>query len=531
MPLSRSERAHHHPGRGRGWGRLSSLLPLALLLTACSGHGHATAATIPAVPFPRDDPWLEVSHPITLRQLRGRIVLLDFFTPGCINCVQMLPVLARLEESHPRSFTVIGIDSPKFTDSGTIPALRVFLAAHDVHEPVMLDRGLRLWNAYGIDAWPTFVLLGPRGHPRVAWVGETSYKTLLRAIDALRQEALRDHLLHPQPLLLRPLLEPRGILRWPADVAVGDGVVAIADTGANRVLVTTLRGRLEAIVGSGHPTRADGPPNVAGFDHPEGVAIAQGRIYVADTGNNLIREITLRDFYVRTIAGSGALGYARRARGPALSLPLNAPWGLLVRGDHLWIAMAGSHQIYRLNLRTHILDLWAGNGDEGLRGGPRHTAEFAQPTALASIPEQGLFVACPESSAIQRLIPRRGLVRILVGQGLFTWGDRDGSFRRARFQHPEGITTIGDRLYVADTFNGAIRVVDLTQQRVRTLVRGLDLPEGLSVLGQDRLLVAETGSSRLVTVNISTGRVRPWIVRSAPPRPRPRNERVDRPRR
>lgn len=514
-------------------GRPGLLIPaaLALLLAACGGPGRAAGGpTEPRVPFPPGAPWLEVSHPLTLRDLRGRIVLLDFFTPGCINCVQMLPVLARLEKRHPRSLTVVGIDSPKFTDSGTLPALRVFLAAHGVREPVMLDRGLRLWNAYGVDAWPTFVLLGPRGHPRAAWVGETSFATLDAAVRGYRRRALARHLLHPRPLPLRPLPVPRGIVRWPGDVAVGDGLVAVADTGANRILLVGLHGRLRAVVGSGRPSRRDGPASRAGFNHPEGVAFVGRDLYVADTGNNLIREISLRTLAVRTVAGNGALGYARRARGPARRLALNAPWGLLPAGPYLWIAMAGSHQIDRLDLRTGILDIWAGDGFEGLRGGPRHAARFAQPTALARAPGGRIFVACPESSAIQELLPRRGQVRVVAGRGLFAWGDRDGPLARALFQHPEGIAREGPWLYVADTFNGAIRAIDLRTRRVHTVARGLDLPEGLAVLRPGVLLVAETGASRLVTVTVPGGAVRPWPVRSAPEAPPRHSGRGDRPR-
>jgi len=524
MTHPRSTPSGERPGSRTGR-RIGPAALLVLLLAACGAHGRA-AATLPRVPFPKGDPWLGVRQPLTLGALEGRIVLLDFFTPGCINCVQMLPVLARLEARHPRSFTVVGIDSPKFTDSGTLPALEVFLAAHDVHEPVMLDRGLRLWNAYGVSAWPTFVLLGPRGHPRVAWVGETPYASLEAAVARERARALAAHRLAPRPLPLVPLAEPHGLLRWPGDVAVGDGLVAVADTTANRILLCGPHGRLRAVVGDGVAGRRNGNASVARFNHPEGVAFGRTHLYVADTGNNLVRRITLATLRVRTAAGTGAVGYyTGRAEGPARTIALNAPWGLLRRGDALWIAMAGSHQVFRLDLRTGRIDLWAGNGEEGLRGGPRHDAEFAQPTALAPAPGGGIFVAAPESSSIQELFPRTGRVGTFAGRGLFTWGDRDGPLDRALFQHPEGLASAGHTLYVADTFNGAIRTIDLRTRRVGTLAVGLDLPEGMAWLRPGVLLVAETGASRLVTVNVSNGVVRPWTIRSAPRAPRARSGR------
>ncbi len=506
--------------KGRGGQRIGPAALVVLLLAACGAHGRATTR-LPRVPFPKGDPWLGVARPLGLGALGGRIVLLDFFTPGCINCVQMLPVLARLETAHPRAFTVVGIDSPKFTDSGTLPALKVFLAAHDVREPVMLDRGLRLWNAYGVDAWPTFLLLGPREHPRAAWVGETSYASLAAAVSRLRARALATHRLAPQPLPLVPPAGPQGLLRWPGDVAVGDGLVAVADTTANRILLCGLHGRVQAVIGDGIAGDRNGPANAARFDHPEGVAFGRTRLYVADTGNNLIRTVALNTLRVHTLAGTGSPGYARRATGPAGTIALNAPWGLLrCRGGGLWIAMAGSHQVFRLDLRTGRVDLWAGDGREGLRDGPRHNARFAQPTALAAAPGGGIFVASPESSSIQELFPRTGLVRTVAGQGLFIWGDRNGPLNRALFQHPEGLAVAGHDLYVADTFNGAIRVIDLRTQEVRTLARRLDGPEGLAWLRPDVLLVAETGASRLVTVTTPGGVVRPWPIHCPQPAPR-----------
>jgi thiol-disulfide isomerase/thioredoxin len=516
-PVSNT-RAEPAPSRSGRWGIVPAAL-LLLFLAACGEHGQASTK-VPLVPFPQGDPWLGVRHPLTLDALRGRLVLLDFFTPGCINCVQMLPVLARLEKAHPHTFTVVGIDSPKFTDSGTLPALRVFLMAHHVHEPVMLDRGLRLWNAYGVDAWPTFVLLGPRGRARVAWIGETSYATLARAIDRLRSTALAEHLLHPRPLGLVALSAPKGVLRWPGDVAVGDGLVAVADTAANRILLCGPHGHLRAVVGQGQAGDRDGTAAIARFDHPEGVAFGRAHLYVADTGNNLIRSVSLSTLRVRTLAGNGTLGYyTGGVSGPARSIGLNAPWGLLLRGRTLWIAMAGSHQVFRLDLRTGRIDLWAGTGEEGLRGGPRLDAEFAQPTALAPAPGGGIFVAAPESSSIQELLPSTQRVDVVAGQGLFTWGDRNGPLDRALFQHPEGLASSGGKLFVADTFNGMIRTIDLRTRRVSTLATGLDLPEGMAWLRPGVLLVAETGASRLVTVAVPSGVVRSWPIKPTGPTP------------
>ncbi len=484
----------------------------ALALSAC----QAQPASERALPFPKGEQWFNVSRPITRKLLEGRITLLDFFTPGCINCMHMIPVLAALARHFGQNLAVVSIDSPKFTASANPGDLRSFILDFHVQEPVLDDPRLTLWNGYGVEAWPTFILVNPQGDLVTAFVGETSYRRLDHAVTRILAKARTNGTLAPRPLPLAPLAPQRGLLFAPGKVAVSGRRVAVSDSGDNRILILNRAGRLIEMVGSKHAGFRNGTAGQAEFNDPQGLAFGRDILYVADAGNNAIRTINLKTWRVRTIAGTGHRAYDVNGGGPARRIPLNSPWALEKVGSILWIAMAGEHQIWRLNLETKRIAAWAGTGAEGIGTGPRLTATFAQPSGLAY--HAGLlYDADPESSSIRVLNLASGGVRNLVGQGLFSWGFKNGSFRQARLQHDQGLTYLKGALYVADTFNNAIRKVDLHSGKVSTLATGLDLPSGLAVLNPEKLLIADTGANCILTLNLRTGQIGKWLT----PRIRP----------
>jgi hypothetical protein len=219
---------------------------------------------------------------------------------------------------------------------------------------------------------------------------------------------------------------------------------------------------------------------------------------------------------VETIAGNG-----RKAEGAvqpaadARTATLRSPWDVVFVGDTLWIAMAGSHQLFRLDVRSGALAAGAGSGREGLDDGPLAQATFAQPSGLAT-DGQVLYVADSEASAIRRVDPAAGTVKTLAGEGLFEFGLRDGPLSRARFQHPLGVALASGVLWVADTFNGAVRRVSLADGQVSTVARGLDQPGGLTLAGA-RLIVADTDHHRLVTIDTASGALSPLALAGVTP--------------
>lgn len=286
----------------------------------------------------------------------------------------------------------------------------------------------------------------------------------------------------------------------------------IADSTNHRIVVTDLSGKKIAIAGTGSPGKKDGPFATAQFDDPQGMASNGNTLYVADRKNHCIRELDLKAQTVKTIAGTGEQDRADRSEGgPALEKGLNSPWDLYLDGDRLFIAMAGHHQIWVLNLKEKRVDPFAGTGAERLRDGPHETACFAQPSGLTSDGKY-LYVADPEVSAVRKVpMDGQGRVSTLVGTGLFDFGDEDGIGKEAKLQHAIGVQYDDGKVYVADTYNSKLKVIDLKDQSVTTFIGPkpgekdppFNEPAGLS-LANGKLYVADTNAHRIRVVNLKT---------------------------
>jgi thiol-disulfide isomerase/thioredoxin len=494
-------------------GRLAvRLLSLVFALVGAVAWAHPGSAVAAEPPFPVHAPWLNVERPLTAEDLRGHVVLLDFFTPGCINCIHVLPETAKLEREFGSRLLVIGVNSPKFTASEETGNLVGFIQRYDIQHPIITDTGMVLWTHYGVFAWPTQVLLGPNGGVVGQYVGEGKYAAIRRDLIETLASAREAGTLKDTSLPVQAMAhDPNGLLQ-PGKVAVSAHYVAVSDTGHNRVVLLDHFGKVLKVVGDGVRGSRDGAPGQAEFDGPQGLAFDGDLLYVADTGNALIRAITLPSGEVKTVAGNGEQGYGVEGRHPARKVGLSSPWGLQLVGRQLYIAMAGVHQIWRLDLDEGRVGPFAGSGAEGIADGPLGEASFAQSSALA-YHDGGLYVADPEASAVRRINLKTDEVKTLIGKGLFVFGLRNGEAADALLQHDQGLASLDHRLYIADTFNNAVRTLDLGTNQVSTLATGLSQPGGLAVLDKGTLLVADTNADRVVTIGVGTGRVRLWPVK------------------
>uniref|UniRef100_A0A672JFR6 NHL repeat-containing protein 2 n=1 Tax=Salarias fasciatus TaxID=181472 RepID=A0A672JFR6_SALFA len=528
--------------------------------------------------------WLNTEGPLSLhKELAGKVVLLDFFTYCCINCMHILPHLHQLEKTHSvqDGLVIIGVHSAKFPNEKVLDNIGSAVLRYDICHPVVNDGEARLWHELEVSCWPTLVLLGPRGNLLFSLVGEGHRDRLaLFAAAALRhygaRGALRPHAVGVR--LYRDSLPP-SVLSFPGKVAVdggggGGGRLAIADTGHHRVLITSLAGHLLHAVGGPESGRQDGDLSEASFNCPQGVAIRGDSVYVADTENHLIRKIDLLQGKVSTLAGVGTQGTDREGGAPGPQQPISSPWDVAlgtaggVEDNVLWIAMAGTHQIWALFLADGKLPRgsdskagtcvrWAGSGNEENRNNSYpHKAGFAQPSGLAAAPEEPwscLFVADSESSSVRTLALKDGAVRLLVGGerdplNLFAFGDVDGKGVDAKLQHPLGVAWAPEQslLYVADSYNHKIKVVDPKTKLCSTLAGTGEAgdalgpefskacfsePGGICVSGGGRLLyVADTNNHQvkvldLVSKTVSpvgrgTDSAKPSPPTKAPPLPR-----------
>jgi DNA-binding beta-propeller fold protein YncE len=258
-----------------------------------------------------------------------------------------------------------------------------------------------------------------------------------------------------------------------------------------------------AVIGNGAAGLENGTYEEATFREPQGLALKGNLLYVADTKNNAIRLVDLVERTVLTAAGTGELEYYFYQEKLNEPVKPNSPWDLAVAGDKIYIASAGNHQLLCMDLRTETIERFAGNGREALVNGPVREASFNQPSGLA-LAGNFLYVADAEASAIRAVNLQAGTVHTLVGHGLFDFGDLDGAANVAKLQHAVGLTVVAASLYIADTYNGKVKVLDLEKKRVRTVIGGLDEPNDVKFIG-GFLWVTDTNHHQLLKVNLETG--------------------------
>ena len=474
--------------------------------------------------------WLNVPGPLSLRALRGKVVLLDFWTYGCINCMHVLPDLRRLERKYRDELVVIGVHSAKFANERKSENIRHILQRYDIDHPVANDAEFAIWRAYGARAWPTMVLIDPEGYVVATASGEGKGDAFDQAIAAVIQVFDEQGLIDRRPL--PPWAEQNRLktstLAFPGKVLADEANrrLFIADSNHHRVLVADLDGRVLDVIGGGgrggdlELGDEDGGFDEARFYRPQGLALVGDVLYVADTENHTIRAAHLGRREVTTVAGTGRQAGWGATGGAARESSLNSPWDLAFDGRLLFIAMAGSHQIWVMDLERGLTFPYAGSVREARVDGAADEAAFAQPSGL-SIADRRLYVADSESNIIRAItLPPDNRVRTLAGGDLFEFGHADARGDRARFQHPLGIVAVNRTLYVADTYNHRIRTVDSATGDVGTLAGsgvegaadGLGLaatfyePGGITAT-REALYVADTNNHAIRRISLASGRV------------------------
>jgi DNA-binding beta-propeller fold protein YncE len=459
--------------------------------------------------------WLNTDKPISLADLKGRIVLLDFWTLCCINCIHTLPDLAAIEARYPGIVVVIGVHTPKFDNEKKTASIMKAILRYEIKHPVINDADKKIWNAYGCNHWPTLVLIDPDGKFRGAAKGEGHLNLADRSIKELIKEFEAKGTLKKTPITFKLAHEKTtSPLNFPGKVLADakSKRIFIADSTNHRIVITNLEGKKIAVAGTGREGLKDGAFADAQFSDPQGLAFDSNgeTLYVADRKNHSIRALNLKNETVKLVAGTGAksLKFGKPGAGAAArKFAMASPWDLLWQNKRLYIAIAGHNQIWTFDPAKDTLAIYAGNGMEDLIDGPVRTAAFAQPSGLATDGAR-LFVADSEVSAI-RSVPLVGLVgnvTTIVGKGLFDFGDINGAGDKVRLQHALGVAHLDGKLYVADTYNSKIKLVDPDKRTCDTYLGGekmFDEPGGLSIAA-GKMYIADTNNHRIQVVDMKT---------------------------
>ena len=479
-----------------------------------------------------DRGWLNTDKPLSLAALKGKVVLLDFWTYGCINCIHIIPDLKKLEKKYPNELVVIGVHSAKFENEKDTGNIRQIILRYEIEHPIVNDANFTIWKSYAVNAWPTRYLIDPAGYIIGRVSGEGYYEEIDKAISDSIAEFRKRGELNEAPLKLvlerakvgdLPLAFPGKIL---AD-AKSDRLF-IADSDHNRIVITKLDGTLVHTIGTGIHGADDGSFDLATFFRPQGLALAGDVLYVADTENHLIRAVDLKAKTVKTIAGTGQQSREYDQTGPARAIALNSPWDLQLVGRTLYIAMAGPHQIWKLDLNKQEISTYAGSGREERADGARDEAGFAQPSGMAT-DGKTLFVSDAEANIIRAIdLSPNGQVRTLVGGNLFDFGDKDGSGNSVRLQHPLGLAQWNHKVLVADTYNHKIKLLDPSLKTVKSFAGtgkpgqadgarpSFYEPGGLAVAGH-QLYVADTNNHAIRVVDLKTKKTRTLAITDLQP--------------
>lgn len=504
----------------------------------------------PENPFPRrfkapeldgGTGWLNTGGEITLKDLRGKIVLLDFWTYCCINCMHVLPDLKYLEKKYDKQLVVIGVHSAKFDNEKDTENIRRAIMRYEIEHPVINDSEMVVWRKFGVNAWPSLVLLDPEGYYCGYISGEGNREVLEQVLDKVIAYHKSKGTLDESPVKFdlehnRAKATP---LRFPGKILADEPAnrLFISDSNHNRIVIASLDGKLKEVIGAGAIGKADGAYDKATFDHPQGMALVGETLYVADTENHLLRAVDLAKKTVTTIAGTGEQGHERRRGGEGTKVALNSPWDLVHFEGKLYIAMAGPHQLWTYDLKKHTVQPYAGSGREDIVNGPLDVAAMAQPSGITT-DGKFLYVVDSEGSALRKVpLDPDGEMTTLVGtsdlprgRSLFEFGDKDGIGGEARLQHPLGVLYHDGTLYVADSYNHKIKQVDPESRESKTYLGDgkagdrndpprFSEPAGLTVAG-GKLYVADTNNHQIRTVDLKSGKTATLTIDGlTPPKP------------
>lgn len=506
------------------------LLSLLCVISLVAMPARAESGAVQALATPHE--WLNTDRALSADDLKGRVILLDFWTFCCINCMHVIPDLHYLEEKYGDKLTVIGVHSAKFANERDSENIRQAMLRYDIEHPVINDADFAVWKSFDVHAWPSFVLIGADGKVAKQFSGEGQRRALDAAIADLLEDAGSELNVAALPIALEKDKEPRHILNFPGKLEIaadvnGAPMLFVADSGNDRVVGMNLEGQIVQQIGSGKQGLQDGGFDVAAFHAPQGLLwdAETQTLFVADTENHALRAVDMANKTVTTLAGDGAQGNSRVLQNAdAKKTRLASPWDLAFYPDkqHIALAMAGTHQLWTYDREGKTLTVLAGNGRESIDDGSYPFNSLSQPSGLA-VMDGALWFVDAETSSLRRLTGKT--VETLIGTGLFDFGYKEGKQGEALMQHPLGLTGSGEGILITDSYNHAIRRYDVASATLHNFAgtgeRGVadgtlaqaqfNEPNDIAVW-QGKYYVADTNNHRIRVIDSAMGTVSSLLV-------------------
>jgi sugar lactone lactonase YvrE len=445
--------------------------------------------------------------------------------------MHVLPQLRKLEEKYADVLTVIGVHSAKFNAEKSSDNVREAVRRYGIGHPVVNDANFEIFKSYAARAWPTLMFIDPTGKVIGRHEGEFPVDALDEVLAGMIEEDEASGLFKRGPFALQLETNADTELSFPGKISADGerGRLVISDSNHHRLVVTDLEGNVETVIGNGDSPLASGDSKGVyeslGFDHPlfdnpQGTVIDGDKLYVADAGTHTIVRVDLEAGTAETIAGTGEQSLYRHKGGEALKVPINSPYDLSLNDGILYIAMAGFHQIWKMDLEEQTVAPFAGDGGEDIVDGLKDAARLAQPYGIDVSNNAVFFVDSETSSVRVAAIAEEGRVVTLVGTGLFDFGDKDAVGKEALLQHPQGLAVHNDTIYVADSYNSKIKSIAIGSLQVRTVagsgkqgdvdgnssIAQFSEPAGLAVAG-NKMFIADTNNHKIKVFEFDTGEV------------------------
>jgi thiol-disulfide isomerase/thioredoxin len=484
--------------------------------------------------------WFNLSRPLEISDLKGRIILLDFWSYDCVSCIEDQKEIKKMERYFGSKLTVIGIHCPKFENQKDPISIKKAILRYNITNPVINDSDLKIWNAFAVNSWPTYILLNLHGNIVKTYSGKNQLPKIERDIKRLVSRHKLQISRDPLPLLPEKYSVIENVLNFPtkleysADFSYNSRqlpVIFIANSGKNNIVISSLSGDIITKIGSGKSGFADGDLNKASFREPQGLLYNSGKLYVADKDNHALRLVDFKAGKVSTLAGSGQRGEIIKndnKNNNALTINLASPADIEFFPDnnHIAIANSGTNQILSYDIAKQTISVLAGNGFKGIDDGKYPQNSLAQ-TADMSVFNHKLYFIDSESSAL-RVLDESLNVKTLIGKGLFQFGHKNGDSNTALMQHPLGLLVDDTGAYICDSFNYVIRKYDFSSGQIYDLVgkkkpdngvgdsskTGFDEAEGIiSVL--DRFYIADSNNNRILV--LSRGSLNSELLAIMPP--------------
>ena len=457
--------------------------------------------------FPPGIDWLNTTEPLRMSQLLGRVSALAFVSSGSAWCTQTLVDLGHLRNRHPDRLNVVAVSVPRFDHEREPRRVGRRYARNRFEFPIGHDPDWTLWQHYGIEAWPTVVLIDAAGRVRDRFVGDGQLRAIDAAVSRLEAEST-PRSLSVGRIEMRRGGEPMLPLRFPIGLALSGNYLYVADSGHHRVLECDLSGRVLRQFGSGGAGFIDGPMELAAFNRPQGLCIERDTLYIADTGNHAVRRIQLRGGDIETVVGAGRPGTPSEGPvGDPRMVALDQPRAVSLAAGNLYIATAGDNRVWRFDLGAPAVSLVAGSGALAVLDGLGDKAAFAEPSSLASV-QQVVYVCDSAGSAIRSANARSGQVTTVIGQDAWSHGNADGARAGARLQQPQAIALDPGApvLWIADSGNDCLRSLRLGGGELTTieLPQRLHAPCGLAVAG-GAVWIADTDAHAVLRYDIGNG--------------------------